>query len=447
MSTPVPRPGRRAGVALLVGALAVLSGPTLGAAPASASGGTTGAATGATTAATAAATSDTATAECTVDEAQYSTVAPTALALLSADTAWRWATGAGVVVAVVDSGVDSSNAHLTGSVVAGIDLVAPGTTDGTGRTDVSGHGTAVAGLIAARQVDGSALVGLAPGATILPVRVFVAEDDAARAAGTAPDPARIAAGIEWAVAAGATIINVSMSTTIDDPRLRAAVSAAAAAGALVVASAGNRTTSDDTTDGPRYPAAYPEALAVTAVDAAGAATDDAIHGEHVDIAAPGTDVLTTYHGAGDCLLDGTEVSTSFATGYVSAAAALVAERYPQETPEQWRFRLMSSASRVAPDTRDDLVGWGVVRPEMALALVDDGTLPGPVSPVHPRPTVSPEAGALVDGSVVPSPLAAVRAPAAAWGAGAAAAVVLALLGSRLVGRTRRRRGARSAPAR
>ncbi|WP_448630252.1 S8 family serine peptidase [Cellulomonas soli] len=236
-----------------------------------------------------------------------------------------------------------------------------------------------------------------------------------------------------------------MSTTADDPRLRAAVVAATQAGALVVASAGNRTTTEDTSDSPRYPAAYPEVLAVTAVDTTGAPSDDAIHGAHVDIAAPGTNVLTTFHGAGDCLLDGTGVSTSFATAYVSAAAALVAQRFPQETPEQWRFRLVSSAARTDPDSRDDLMGWGIVRPDQALALVDDGSLPGPASPAHARPVVDVAVAPPVDGSVDSSPLLGVRRDAAAWGAAAVVAVLLALLGARLVGRPRARRRAVAGP--
>ncbi|MEN1975917.1 S8 family serine peptidase [Cellulomonas sp. P4] len=375
--------------------------------------------------------------QCTPDRVAYSTEQPQALARLSAERAWDTATGRGVLVAVVDSGVDARNEHLADAVLPGVDLVGVSGDPG-GRTDTAGHGTAVAGQIAARPVDDSGVVGLAPDAEILPVRVYYADDDRAREEGVAPDAGRIAAGIEAAVAAGAQVVNVSMSTPTDTPALREAVARATAAGALVVASAGNRTTSSDETDGPRYPAAYDGALAVTAVDVDDAPSADAIHGEHVDVAAPGTNVLTTYHAAGDCLLSGENVSTSFATAYVSAAAALIAERYPDETPEQWAYRLEVTAARAQPGERDDLVGWGVVRPAEALGFVDDGTAVGPPSPVHGADAAAAPEPRTVDLSPRTDPLAAARRGATWWGIAGTALVLLAALAGRVVGRRRRR---------
>ncbi|RMI00750.1 S8 family serine peptidase, partial [Cellulomonas triticagri] len=368
--------------------------------------------------------------QCTPDRVAYTTDAPPALARLSAESAWTAATGAGVVVAVVDSGVDVGNAHLGGAVLPGVDLVGV-SGDPAGRTDTAGHGTAVAGQIAARPVEGSGVVGLAPDASVLPVRVYYADDDQAREQGVAPDASRIAAGIDAAVAAGAAVVNVSMSTPTDTPALREAVARATAAGSLVVASAGNRTTSSDETDGPRYPAAYPGALAVTAVDVDDDPSGDAIHGDHVDVAAPGTNILTTYHAAGDCMLSGESVSTSYATAYVSAAAALLAERYPEETPAQWAHRLEVTAARDQPAERDDLVGWGVVRPADALAFVDDGTALGPPSPVHQVDAASAASARTVDVTPRADPLAGARRDAVWWGIAGAALVLLAALGARV----------------
>lgn len=247
----------------------------------------------------------------------------------------------------------------------------------------------------------------------------------------------MAAGIRHAVENGARIVNVSLSSTTDDPELRAAVAAAAERGALVVASAGNRNTTQATQDSPRYPAAYPGVLGVAAVDADDRVTDDSIHGAHVDVAAPGTDVLTTFHAAGDCVLGGA-VSPSFATAYVSAAAALVAEAYPAETPDQWAHRLMATASRTQAGERDDLVGWGVVRPAEALTFVDDGTVPGPASPLHepvevPRPDPEP-----VDLSSREDVLGGAQEASSWWLLGAAVAVVGAVLAAQLRRRVRRR---------
>lgn len=380
----------------------------------------------------------TAVGQCTPEKVQYVAEPPPALARLGARDAWSTASGAGVVVAVVDSGVDPGNAHLTAAVLPGTDVVGI-EGDSRGWTDPAGHGTAVAGIIAARAVPESGLVGLAPDATILPVRVYYADDEQAAEAGVQPQTGRIAQGILWAVDNGARIINVSISSTTDDPALRDAVRIATERGALVVASAGNRTTAEDTTDTPRYPAAYDEVLAVTAVDAGDSATEDAIHGPHVEIAAPGTDVLTTFHAAGDCVLGGA-ASTSYATAYVSAAAALVAQAYPAEEPAQWAHRLTVTAARFVADARDDWVGWGVVRPTAALSFVDDGSAPGPPSPVHEAPVVVPAEPEDLALGAEPDLLAPAQAVSAWWLLGAVGACLAAMIVSRL---TARRRGARS----
>jgi len=277
---------------------------------------------------------------------------------------------------------------------------------------------------------------------ILPVRVYYTSAEDVGAAGATPDPAsenvgRVADGIRYAAEHGAKIINVSISSTTDDADLEAAVESATEGGALVVASAGNRKTTNQTDDSPRYPAAYPEALAVTAVDDHDQATEASIHGAHVDVAAPGTNVLTTFHADGDCLLAQKDASSSFATAYVSAAAALVAERFPSETPAQWAYRLEVTASRPIVGKRDNRVGWGVIRPYDALAFVDDGTAPGPpslsfeaVPPPHaPKPAI--EVGVRQDR------LAPAQAVGSWWMLGGASALVGVLLVSRLTSRRRR----------
>ncbi|KGM08624.1 peptidase S8, partial [Cellulomonas bogoriensis 69B4 = DSM 16987] len=367
---------------------------------------------------------------------------PQALERLGAARAWELATGAGVVVAVVDSGVEARNEHLADALVPGLDLVeVEGHPDGW--RDPAGHGTAVAGQIASRHVEGSGLVGLAPDAVVMPVRVYLSSDPRAVEQGLGPHTATIAQGIRAAADRGAQVINVSLSSTTDDPELRRAVRHATDRGSLVVASAGNRRTTDVTTDSPRYPAAYPEVVAVSAVDRDDRVTSDSIHGPHVDVAAPGTDVLTAFHAAGNCVLAGGEASTSFATAYVSAAAALLAERFPHESPAQWAHRLTATAARAQPDARDDLAGWGVIRPYAALAFVDDGTAPGPQSPVHVAPAVTWHGPQGVDLTVREDATARVRATTVWWvlaGAGAVTGAVLVgtlrARGLRLRARTR-----------
>lgn len=296
---------------------------------------------------------------------------------LSATAAHQRATGQGVVVAVVDSGVFAGNPQLPAdALLPGRSFV--GKPADRGQVDTFGHGTAIAGLIAARPVTGSGVLGLAPGARILPVRVFAGTQATGNVVADAqlPDIQRLATGIRWAADQGAKVINVSISVAQDVPALRAAIRYAQSKNALIVASAGNRTNQANPSDpsllldGPRYPAAYKNVLGVTAaVTTSGQVTDASVHGPHVDVAAPGSDVLTTVYG-GNCLLaPPSNPSTSFATGYASATAALLREAFPAESANRIGQRLMWSASLNSLGKRDDVSGWGVIQPVNALTDV------------------------------------------------------------------------------
>lgn len=339
--------------------------------------------------------------ECKPGTVVFSPEAPSALAMLGAEEANRLATGDGVIVAVVDSGIDGSNPHLAGAIVGGVNLVGDGERP-DGLSDVSGHGTAIAGQIAARPVTGSGVVGLAPDAKLLSVRVFRSDSQQDIEAGFGPSAQRIADGIRWAASNGADIINVSMSQTTNSDELRSAVENAAAVGALVVASGGNRASDPEAEDGPRYPAAYEQALGVGAADGTGRASELSIHGPQVGVTAPGADILTAATGGGDCMYAADAPASSFATGYVSAAAALVAEAHPDDPPAGWAYRLKATALRADADNRDDMSGWGFIQPAAAIELLPDETTRGPVSPFFdttesvarpPAAAVSPDHGA------------------------------------------------------
>ncbi|UOE43941.1 S8 family serine peptidase [Agromyces larvae] len=372
---------------------------------------------------------------CEPGNVQYTPQTPPALAMLQTELAWSRATGADVLVAVVDSGIDAGNAHLASRVVGGIDLVGDGERS-DGLTDLDGHGTAIAGIIAAAEVTGSGVRGLAPEAGLLSVRVFRGRDDASIEAGFGPSAERLAAGIRFASDRGADIVNVSLSDVPDSDVLRDAVEYAHANGSLVVASAGNRTTSASDADGPRYPAAYPGALAVAASDALGQPTEASVHGPHVELAAPGQDVLTTATGAGDCLYATDTPSSSFATAYASGAAALVAGAHPAEGPDGWKYRLLASATRSDPDQRTDELGWGLVQPYDALTMIPASDTRGPTHPVtgvgadplRPAPVT-------VDAEHGPTPFGATRETLLITGV--IAAGVLGTLGALLVLRRRR----------
>ncbi|MDO4784840.1 MAG: S8 family serine peptidase [Propionibacteriaceae bacterium] len=358
---------------------------------------------------------------CDPETPRYVAEEPAVFAQLGIKEVWPLSRGEGVRVAVVDSGVASANAHLGEAVDPGHDLVG----SGDGRTDVYGHGTAIAGQIAARQVKGSGLLGLAPHARIVPVRVYESlQERAAR-----PDPGRTARGIRWAAdQPGVRIIVVAMSTEADEPELAQAVEYATGRGALVVASTGNADSASKL-DAPVYPAAYPGVLAVTAVDAVGQPSKEVLHGNHVLAAAPGAGVLTTFLAAGDCVM-GDRPSSSYAAGYAAGIAALVAAAYPDESPADWRYRLLATAVRPASAARSPFVGWGILSPGAALNFINDGTLTGPPNPRFPAPS-PPPVEILASPDPVPDHLGRVRNTVTFVVAGVLAIVTAGLLALRL----------------
>ncbi|MGF2949111.1 S8 family serine peptidase [Microbacterium alcoholitolerans] len=360
---------------------------------------------------------------------------------LGLEDAWALSRGSGVTVAVVDSGVEAGNVHLSGALVRGHTTFGDGSAPAD--DDLFGHGTAIAGLIAARPVDGSGVVGIAPGAKIMPVRAFESapEDGQSSRDITGPSAASVSAGIRWAAEHGAQIINVSLSDDQSAGQYRTAVDFARSRGALVIASAGNRKTADSNRPDPVhfYPGELDGALAVAGVLRDGTWDPNSSYaGAHVDIAAPGQAMPSTYISGGDCVFNGDSASSSYATAVVSGAAALVAARFPDESPDQWAFRLKQSAMRVSPAERSNTVGWGEVRPAEALALVDDGMLPGPPSAVHPAPTPVPTPPRTISIDPVPDPLDPARAIVGwAFGAGATISAIVLLLARARSRRARR----------
>jgi len=302
--------------------------------------------------------------------------------------AWSFSQGDRITVAVVDSGVDADNPHLGAAVLPGLDLMAK---KSDGRVDIGGIGTATAGLVAARPVDSSGLVGLAPEANILPVRVYVQATATNRDDTTVPTPSVTAQGIVWAADHRAQVILVPTAFTVDDDTLHQAVDYAAAAGSLVIAPTGDANSQNGVVDAaPRYPAAYSEAvLGVTAVNADGTPSSDAVYNSTVMLAAPGVGVVSTYYGLGDCMFAGDRASTVYAAGYAGGVAALIAARFPEESPAEWAYRMEVTASRPLAAQRDDMVGWGVLSPTDALTFVDDGTALGPVNPSGNKPAPPP----------------------------------------------------------
>jgi subtilisin family serine protease/uncharacterized protein YkwD len=221
--------------------------------------------------------------------------------------AWQTARGSPqAVVAVVDTGVDAGHPDLAGALLRGRDLV-NGDDDAT---DDHGHGTAVAGVIAARGNNATGIAGACWSCSILPVKALAAD-------GTGPTSA-VAAGVLWATDHGAQVINLSLGSPASTAILAEAVAYATSRGVTVVAAAGN-----DGVDSRFYPAAEAGVLAIAAVDDSDQPYSWSNRGAWVQVAAPGC-LPTTLPGGGY----GTACGTSIAAPVVSGLAALLRAAHP-----------------------------------------------------------------------------------------------------------------------
>jgi type VII secretion-associated serine protease mycosin len=244
--------------------------------------------------------------------------------------------GAGVTVAVVDTGVRADHPDLRGAVLSGFNALG----SGDGREDVRGHGTAMAGIIAARgRAGGRGVLGMAPAAKILPV-------------GPATSPLVVTDAIKWSVEHGAKVINLSIGV-LEDEGLAAVVKEAAVADVVLVAATGN-----DGEEGIKgdFPAAYPEVVAVGATDRAGMAASFSRRGPQLDLVAPGVDITVANGEAGGdySVVEGTSTSTAI----VSGAAALIRAKYPELSAADVVRILESTASDKGAAGRDDTYGHG-----------------------------------------------------------------------------------------
>jgi subtilisin family serine protease len=220
---------------------------------------------------------------------------------IKAPAAWGLAGGGNdVVVAVLDSGIDAAHPSLQGKVKERVVL-----TSNTGIDVIRGHGTHIAGLIAA-AINQTGNSGLAYNAGLLDVQV--AENNGQT------DALKVAKGIIWAVDHGAQVINISIVINQTYPLLEYAVNYAWEKGCVIVAAAGNNGLNK-----PVYPAAYPHVLAVAASDQSDNVTRWSGQGEWVDVVAPGVDIYSTLPGN----QFGFRSGSSFSSALVSGEAALL----------------------------------------------------------------------------------------------------------------------------
>jgi len=268
---------------------------------------------------------------------------------------WKTSHGAGVTVAVMDSGVNARLPELTGAVLRGGDVTGKGT---DGRTDFDkkndGHGTAMSVMIAGRGGGTTGFVGIAPEAKILPIRTT-------HTGGVINSPQAISDGIQYATDHGAKVVNISLSVEADrEPnecpaQVQNAVARAIQRDVVIVAAAGDE---GDKTNLPQYPASCAGVLAVGAIDKYSQPWKGTQRQDYVTVAAPGVDV-------GWVGLSGTYYpktwGNSSSAALVSGGVALIRSANPQMSAREVVQRLTATAKDVGAPGVDSATGYGVVR--------------------------------------------------------------------------------------
>lgn len=327
---------------------------------------------------------------------------PWAQERLTPQRAWPLTQGAGVTIAVVGTGVSPQPPQLAGAVLPGVDLRPADTfgrdgevRTGRGDADCAGHGTFAASLMVARPRQGVGLVGVAPAATVLPVRVTT---DPART-----EPAALAAGIKAAVESGAKIVAVTLATNALPLVMREAIELAKQRDVVVVAPAALPSSMTSEIAENQKPLAFPAALAgvvaVAAIDQDGENESRGRASQPV-LAAPG-DELVGLPPSGPGQVIGS--SADLAVAFVAGAAALVRARHPQLSADAVVRRLTGTADHPAGPMPDPAIGYGVVDPTAAvtaLGSVVDNRVAGPDAaalelPREPVPDPRPARTALI----------------------------------------------------
>lgn len=293
---------------------------------------------------------------------------------IGAPAAWDVTTGAAAVkIAIVDSGVQANHPDLGGRVLPGYDFV----NNDSDAADDNGHGTAVAGTAAATGNNGAGVAGVAWNVAILPVKVLGTDNTGSYSA--------IASGINYAADQGARIINLSLGGTTSSRTLQSAVSYAWNKGCVLVAAAGNNSSS-----AAFYPAAYSQALAVSALNSVDVLPAWSNYGSYVDISAPGENITTTTYGGGYITISG----TSFASPLVAGAAALALSLDPTLSNSAVVSLLTSSADDLGATGYDIYYGAG----RLNAAKVAAGAVRVPDATAPATAVTNPKDGASITGA-------------------------------------------------
>ncbi len=322
------------------------------------------------------------------------------LDMLDAEAAWSVTRGAGVTIAVIDSGVNPYVSDLSGSVITGPDYTGVSTRPSSMEWGV--HGTWMASLIAGHGHDGgfSGVVGIAPAARILSIRVIPDRADPhygkyERERETAIQQS-LADGIRYAVTHGAKVISMSIGYSAPNGAVRAELQDAYDHGVVVIASAGNSGDPGSSRGhgAPEsFPANYPSVISVGAVNSSAGVASFSSDNLSVQVAAPGVSVPAQGRDGQYWSVSG----TSPACALVAGVAALIKSRYPDLPPDLVASAMTSTASHRPPGGYDSQVGFGIA--DAAAALTRAGQLGG-----HRPAVIGIKATARYHGALLPEPV-------------------------------------------
>lgn len=274
--------------------------------------------------------------------------------LIHADQVVAPITGQGVKVAIIDTGIDAGHPAISGKVAEQMDFTGKGFTP-----DV--HGTLLAGIIAGEQKNSSSISGVSPGVQILGIKACQPVEQSSAEAQCWSST--LAKSLDYAIQDKARVMNLSLGGP-SDKLLRRLIDAAIKHGAVVVAAAGN--------GGPHgvanYPAALPNVVAVTAVDAKEQLYPEATEGEFIQVAAPGVEIVSTSPGGKLMVSSG----TSMATAFVSGTAALLIQQNPPLSPAALQSLLQRTAKHLGPPGKSPQFGSGLIDACQALAELNRG---------------------------------------------------------------------------
>jgi subtilisin family serine protease len=309
------------------------------------------------------------------------------LPAVSAPQAWDVTSGSsGVVIAVLDTGMDMSHPDLTRRAIPGYDFV----NRDADASDDHGHGTLVAGIAGADTNNAAGVAGVDWAAKIMPVKVLDASGSGYMST--------VAEGIVWAADRGAAVINMSLSGATGTSTLKSACDYAYAKGVVLVAAAGN-----EGTDAPRYPAAYDSVISVGSLSGETRSSYSS-YGSTLELMAPGGLIYTTQRGGAYVRASG----TSMAAPFVSGLTALMRAADPAVTPTRIRQVLADTATDLGSAGWDAEYGWGRIDMAKALAAVrgsaPPASEPAPAPEPEPAPAPQPPADTTAPTVAITSPV-------------------------------------------